>query len=116
MSHEKRLKSSLFLYNIYVHQTKEGNCNDKESDKNSHHRWKRFYDKTVNKHQGFGNAIGPEESRLRDRSLHETGFCSRKGKTGDVSGSERANIINHLYEQMVLERLGNKNGQIFFNQ
>ena len=68
------------------------------------------------KHQGLSNIIEPEESRLRDRSLHETGFCSRKGKTGDVSGSERASIMNHLYEQMVLERLGNKNGQIFFNQ
>ena len=68
------------------------------------------------KHQGFSNIIEPEESRLRDKSFHEIGFCSRKGKTGDVSGSERANIINRLYDQMVLERLGNKNGQVFFNQ
>ncbi len=68
------------------------------------------------KHLGFSNIIEPEESRLRDRSLHETGFCSRKGKVGDFSDSERANVINHLYEQTVSERSGNKNGQVFYNQ
>ncbi len=72
--------------------------------------------KQERKHQGFSNIIEPEGNRLQDKSLHEIGFCSRKEKTGDVSGSEIPNIRNHLYEQIVLERLGNKNGQIFHNQ
>ena len=68
------------------------------------------------KHQGFQQHNLPEGSKLRNNFLHEIGLCSRKGKTGEASGPERPNDINHFYEQMELERIGNKNVQIFYNQ
>ena len=57
-----------------------------------------------------------KKNQIKIHIIDGVGFCSRRGKTGDVSGSEIPNIRNHLYEQIVLERLGNKNGQIFYNQ
>ncbi len=57
-----------------------------------------------------------KKNQIKIHIIDGVGFCSWRGKTGDASGSERPNTINHLYEQMILERLGNKNGQIFYNQ
>ena len=57
-----------------------------------------------------------KKNQIKIHIIDGVGFCSRKGKTGDISGSEKPNIMNHLYEQMISERLGNKNVQVFFNQ